>query len=90
MLRRSYAYDDGVNGSIDHESANQVPQTFDAGLLFACYQRSPLLAFVAIFEKLARNDALRKFTTHTGSAILAIPPAAARPGEWVGQKLFET
>ncbi len=88
MLRRSYAYDDGIDGSVEADSFAQLPPTFDAGLLFACYQRNPLLAFVAIFKKLATNDALRKFTTHTGSAIVAIPPAARHPGEWVGQRLL--
>ena len=90
MLRRSYAYGDGVNRSRDPESSNQAPLTLDAGVLFACYQRNPLLAFVAIFKKLATNDALGQFTTHTGSAIAAIPPAAVGPSEWVGQRLFET
>jgi deferrochelatase/peroxidase EfeB len=90
MLRRSYAYDDGINEPIDHESSNQVSPTLDAGLLFACYQRNPLIAFVAIFKKLATNDALRQFTMHTGSLIVAIPPAAVGPSEWVGQRLFET
>jgi deferrochelatase/peroxidase EfeB len=89
MLRRSYAYDDGVDAAIEGESPNHASPTFDAGLLFACYQRNPILAFIGIFRKLATNDALRKFTTHTGSAIVAIPPAAAGPGEWVGQRLFE-
>jgi deferrochelatase/peroxidase EfeB len=89
MLRRSYAYDDGMDISSEKGSPGQPPM-FDAGLLFACYQRNPLLAFVAIFRKLAENDALSQFTTHTGSAIVAIPPAAAGPAEWVGQRLFET
>jgi len=88
MLRRSYSYDDGVN-TVSNQAASRRP-TFDAGLLFACYQRNPLLAFVAIFRRLACNDPLRQFTTHTGSAIVAIPPAAAGPGYWVGQRLLDS
>jgi deferrochelatase/peroxidase EfeB len=88
ILRRSYAYDDGVEVSTAPGAPGQLGGTMDVGLLFACYQRNPLLGFVAIFKKLAERDALRQFTTHTGSAIVAVPPAAAHPDEWVGQRLF--
>lgn len=91
MLRRSYAYDDGVvSASAGASPGHDASPNFDAGLLFACYQRNPLLAFIGIFRKLTTNDALTRFTTHTGSALIAIPPAAGGPGEWVGQRLFET
>ena len=60
-----------------------------AGLLFFAYQRNPRLAFIPIFRKLAANDALSRFTTHTASSIVAIPPAASRPGQFVGQQLLE-
>ena len=90
MLRRSYAYDDGVTAtSSGWPSGDDASPAFDAGLLFACYQRNPLLGFIGIYRGLANHDALREFTTHTGSAVVALPPAAAGPGEWVGQRLFE-
>jgi hypothetical protein len=58
-------------------------------LFFAAYQVDPRLSFIPIFQKLAESDALSRFTTHTGSAIAAIPPAAPHPGRWVGQQLLE-
>jgi deferrochelatase/peroxidase EfeB len=79
MLRRSYAYNDGVERA----------STLDAGLFFAAYQRNPRLVFIPIFQRMAELDALGKFTTHTGSAVVAIPPAAAHSRHWVGQQLLE-
>jgi deferrochelatase/peroxidase EfeB len=61
----------------------------DAGLFFCAYQRNPRLAFIPMFRRLAEMDSLSRFTTHTGSAIAAIPRAAARRGQWIGQQLFE-
>ena len=59
MLRRSYAYDDGVvSASAGEPSGHDATPTFDAGLLFACYQRNPLLAFIGIFRKLATYSGL--------------------------------
>ncbi|MGO9911362.1 MAG: deferrochelatase/peroxidase EfeB, partial [Acidimicrobiales bacterium] len=67
----------------------EVP-ALDAGLFFVSYQRNPRLAFIPMFDKLSRHDALRHFTIHTGSAIAAIPPAASAPGDWVGRELLES
>ena len=85
MLRRSYSYSNSVT---QPEEAGSGEASFDAGLLFACYQRDPRLTFVPIFRVLAEQDALSKFTTHTGSAIAAIPPAPSTAGRWIGQELF--
>jgi deferrochelatase/peroxidase EfeB len=89
MLRRSYAYNDGVDPFSARGSSGPPAQTLDAGLFFAAYQVDPRLSFIPIFQKLAESDALSRFTTHTGSAIAAIPPAAPHPGRWVGQQLLE-
>jgi deferrochelatase/peroxidase EfeB len=89
LLRRSYAYDNGVVTSSETWSPTGPPASFDAGLLFAAYQRDPRVAFIPIYRKLAENDALRHFTTHTASTLVALPPAAAHPGRWVGQELLE-
>ncbi|MGO9560975.1 MAG: Dyp-type peroxidase, partial [Acidimicrobiales bacterium] len=90
MLRRSYSYDDGVDMLAGrHPSQGEVP-ALDAGLFFVSYQRNPRLAFIPMFDKLSRHDALRHFTIHTGSAIAAIPPAASAPGDWVGRELLES
>jgi deferrochelatase/peroxidase EfeB len=81
ILRRSYSFSD---------SATRADGTgLDSGLLFCAYQRDPRNGFVAIYSTLAGHDGLSAFTTHTGSAIVAVPPAAPGPGAWVGQTLFE-
>ena len=82
MLRRSYEYDNGfVTG--DNEPVA------DAGLLFCCYQRYPVVAFIPIYERLAVSDALTAFTTHTASAIFAMPGGVAHRGDWIGRQLLE-
>jgi deferrochelatase/peroxidase EfeB len=83
ILRRGYAYNDGLSAPV----ANAIP-TYDAGLLFFSYQRDPRKGFIPIFQALSANDALGQFTVHTGSAIVAVPPAAAGPGHYVGESLF--
>ena len=89
MLRRSYAYNDGV-GLLPAAADEQRDSTFDAGLLFAAYQRNARFAFIPIYRKLSERDALREFAVHTGGAIVAIPPGAADERSWVGQPLFES
>jgi deferrochelatase/peroxidase EfeB len=43
---------------------------------------------VPVFTRLASTDALNQFTTNTASAIFAIPPGPAGPGDWIGRKLL--
>jgi deferrochelatase/peroxidase EfeB len=87
MLRRGYAYSNGVVATgMDGLPADHA---LDAGLLFAAYQRAPRFAFIPIFRTLAASDRLATFTAHTASAIAAIPPGPPRPGRWVGQQLLE-
>jgi len=84
LLRRSCAYANGVTAP----SGGGGP-ALDAGVLFTSFQRDPRLAFVPIVRSLASDDALSRFTSHTASAVAAVPPAPAHPGRWLGQALFE-
>jgi deferrochelatase/peroxidase EfeB len=78
LLRRGYSYNDGID-----PATHQV----DAGLFFICYQRDPLRQFTTIQRRLGVNDALAKHLSHTSSAVFACPPGA-RPGGYVGERLF--
>ncbi|HYA68469.1 MAG TPA: Dyp-type peroxidase, partial [Acidimicrobiales bacterium] len=88
MLRRSYAYGDGVVTTAAGDRSDG--HALDAGLLFAAYQRAPRFAFIPIYRTLAANDRLASFTTHTASAIAAVAPGPAHQGQWVGQQLFSS
>jgi deferrochelatase/peroxidase EfeB len=89
ILRRGYAYNDGVDPFVERWPPWQQVLMYDAGLLFCAYQRDPRKGFIPIFKNLAENDALNQFTTQTGSVIAALPPAAPAPGSYVGQSLLE-
>jgi deferrochelatase/peroxidase EfeB len=88
ILRRAFAYDNGVAQIAERWPPWRQATTFDAGLLFQCYQRDPRTGFTKIFEKMAKFDMLNQFTTHVGSGLFACPPGV-KPGEYIGQKLFE-
>ncbi|MGI8668128.1 MAG: Dyp-type peroxidase [Jatrophihabitans sp.] len=77
MLRRGYAFDDGL------DAAGQP----DLGLFFQAFQTDLHRVFVPIQRKLAAGDALRRFIRHEASALFAIP-AGASPGGFVGEALF--
>ena len=87
ILRRAYNFDNGVAQIAERWPPWRQHVTFDAGLLFECYQRDPRTGFIRIFQKMAQIDMLNQFTTHVGSGLFACPPGAA-PGEFVGQALF--
>ena len=78
ILRRGYAYTDGID-----------PRTglLDAGLFFVSFQRDPHTQFAAIQRKLGAMDALTEYIQHTGSGLFAIPPGARADG-YVGQTLL--
>ncbi|MFD0051833.1 iron uptake transporter deferrochelatase/peroxidase subunit [Actinomycetes bacterium NPDC127524] len=78
ILRRAYSYADGMD-----------PKTgsFDAGLLFICFQKSPSKQFIPIQERLAKNDKLNEYTVHRGSAIFACLPGI-KQGGYIGETLF--
>jgi deferrochelatase/peroxidase EfeB len=87
ILRRAFSYDNGLVQTAERWPPWRQLVTFDAGLLFQCYQRDPGQGFVKIFTKMAQIDMLNQFTTHVGSGLFAVPPGAG-PGEFVGQRMF--
>jgi deferrochelatase/peroxidase EfeB len=78
ILRRSYAYTDGV----DTRTA-----LLDAGLFFVCFQRDPERQFASIQRRLGTSDALNEYIQHTSSALFALPPGTSASG-FVGDGLF--
>lgn len=78
ILRRGYAYTDGID-----------PRTglLDAGLFFISFQRDPATQFTALQRRLGAMDALTEYIQHTGSALFAVPPGVG-PGGYVGQQLL--
>lgn len=68
ILRRSYSFVDRSEGRLE------------TGLLFLAYQRDPRSQFVSIQRRLARMDALNRYTRHTGSAVFAMFGGIGRGG----------
>jgi deferrochelatase/peroxidase EfeB len=79
ILRRGYSFTDGVDDRLGQ---------LDAGLFFLAFQRDPRTQFVPLQRRLAQNDALNEYISHTGSAIFAVPPGATGPGRFVGDGLL--
>jgi deferrochelatase/peroxidase EfeB len=79
ILRRGYSYTDGID---------QRTGLLDAGLFFIAYQRDPRKQFVPIQQRLGQNDLLNEYIRHTGSAVFAVPPGLAAPGDYYGKSLF--
>lgn len=88
LIRRAFSYNNGTTQFTERWPPWRQALEYDAGLLFLGYQRDPRTAFLPIFSRLAINDALNQFTTHTASAVFALPPGARGPGHWVGETLF--
>lgn len=88
ILRRAFNYDNGIAKIAERWPPWRQLVTFDAGLLFQCYQKDPRTGFIKLYAKMAQIDMLNQFTTHTGSGLFACPPGAG-PGEFIGQGLFE-
>lgn len=88
ILRRAFSYDNGIARFAERWPPWRQHMTFDAGLLFQCYQKDPRTGFIKIFARMAQLDMLQQFTTHVGSAVFAIP-AGVRPGQYIAQGLFE-
>jgi deferrochelatase/peroxidase EfeB len=89
LLRRSYSYNDGISVFSERWPPYARVPLFEAGLLFCAYQRDPRQAFIPIYARLSTSDALGRFTTHTGSALVALPPGVPGPGHFLAQDLFE-
>jgi deferrochelatase/peroxidase EfeB len=79
ILRRGYSFTDGVDDRLGQ---------LDAGLFFLAFQRDLRTQFVPLQQRLAQNDALNEYISHTGSAIFAVPPGATGPGRFVGDGLL--
>ena len=77
ILRRGYSFHDGI----------AADGSFDAGLAFIAYQRDPRRQFITMQTRLAANDALNEYITHTASAIFVIPPGTTAAG-YVGETLL--
>ncbi|MDR3522005.1 MAG: iron uptake transporter deferrochelatase/peroxidase subunit [Acidocella sp.] len=88
ILRRSYSYNDGANFVAERWPPWRQAMEYDSGLFFQAYQKDPRTGFIKIFDRMSKIDALNQFTTHVGSAIFACPPGI-RPGQYIGQELFE-
>jgi deferrochelatase/peroxidase EfeB len=88
ILRHAFNYDNGIMKVAERWPPWRQLTTFDAGLLFQCYQRDPRTGFIPIFGHMAQFDMLNQFTTHTGSALFACPPGP-QVGEFIGQRLWE-
>lgn len=77
ILRRPYNYDEPPIGAA----------TAQAGLLFAAYQRDPLVQFVPMQRRLDQHDLLNVWTTPIGSAVFAMLPGAPE-GDFLGRDLL--
>jgi deferrochelatase/peroxidase EfeB len=87
ILRRGYAYNDGLSFTAERWPPWRQGMMYDAGLMFLAYQRDPRSGFTRIFEPMAKLDALNQFVTHNGSGLFACPPGT-KPGDFIGQALF--
>lgn len=87
ILRHAFSYDNGIAKIAERWPPWRQLVTFDAGLLFQCYQKDPRTGFTKLFARMSQIDMLNQFTTHTGSAVFACPPGA-KPGGFVGEGLF--
>lgn len=79
ILRRGYSYMDGIKSKIGE---------IDAGLFFICFQRDPQHQFVPIQRRLALQDSLNEYITHTSSGVFACPPGA-RDSRFIGSGLLD-
>ena len=89
ILRRPYSYNDGVNFTAERWPPWRQGIEYDAGLFFICYQRDPRTGFIKIFDNMAKLDMLNQFVTHVGGGLFACPGGIA-PGEYIGQRLFDS
>jgi deferrochelatase/peroxidase EfeB len=90
IVRRAFSYNNGTTPFTERWPPWRQALEYDSGLLFLGYQKDPRAAFVPVNTALAENDALNQFTTHTASAVFAVPPGATGPGDWVGRTLLST
>jgi deferrochelatase/peroxidase EfeB len=89
MVRRGYAYNDGLSFTAERWPPWRQGMMYDSGLMFLAYQRDPRTGFIRVFEPMSKLDALNQYATHNGSGLFACPPGVT-PGQYLGQALFET
>ena len=89
IYRRGYSYNDGVAFTAERWPPWKQGMLYDAGLLFVAYQRDPRTGFIKIFGNSSKFDMMNQFATHVGSGLFVCPPGA-KPGDYIGQALFET
>jgi deferrochelatase/peroxidase EfeB len=77
LLRRGYNFVDGST------SLGRL----DAGLFFLAFVTDPRTHYIPMQTRMASDDLLVEYLQHTGSGLWAVPPGV-RPGEHVGQTLF--
>jgi deferrochelatase/peroxidase EfeB len=87
IFRRGYSYNDGLSFTAERWPPWRQAMEYDAGLLFVAYQKDPRAQFTKIFDRMAKFDMLNQFTTHTASALFAIPPGV-REGQAIGDMLI--
>ena len=87
ILRRAFSYDNGVAKIAERWPPWRQAVTFDAGLLFQCYQRDPRTGFIPMYAKMAQIDMLNQFTTHVGSGLFAVV-AGVQPGGYIADALL--
>lgn len=78
MLRRSYSYSSGLDNATGQ---------LDAGLLFISFQRDLKKQFIETQQRLAKNDLLNEYMTHTGSAVFACF-SGVHAGGYIGDGLL--
>ena len=88
ILRRGYAYDNGVSLIAERWPPWRHAMEMDAGLLFICYQRDPSSGFIKIFDRMSKFDMLNQFVTHVGGGLFACP-GGVQEGRCLAQDLFE-
>jgi deferrochelatase/peroxidase EfeB len=80
ILRRGYSFTDGFDPELGQ---------LDAGLFFIAFQRDAHKQFAVVQRRLG-PDALNEYIKHVSSGLFAVPPGAAREGDYLGRALFES
>jgi deferrochelatase/peroxidase EfeB len=88
IVRRAFSYNNGTTPFTERWPPWRQALEYDAGLLFLAYQQDPRTGFIPVNTTLALQDAMNQFTTHTASAVFAVPPGATGPGDWIGRQLL--
>jgi deferrochelatase/peroxidase EfeB len=80
ILRRGYSFTDGFDPELGQ---------LDAGLFFVAFMRDAHKQF-AVIQRGLGADALNEYIKHVSSGLFAVPPGAAREGDYLGRALFES